>query len=31
MATGGSEIAHPGYNKDRGPVYVYTVRAHIDF
>jgi hypothetical protein len=31
MMTGGSEIAHPGYNKDRGPVYVYTVRAHIDF
>ncbi len=31
MATGGSEIAHPGYNKDRGPLYVYTVRAHIDF
>ena len=28
---GGSEIAHPGYNKDRGPVYVDTVRAHIDF
>jgi hypothetical protein len=28
---GGSEIAHPGYNTDRGPVYVATVRAHIDF
>jgi high affinity Mn2+ porin len=31
MMTGGSEIAHPGYNRVRGPVYVYTVRAHIDF
>jgi hypothetical protein len=31
MMAGGSEIDHPGYNKDRGPVYVYTVRAHIDF
>jgi high affinity Mn2+ porin len=29
--TGGSFIAHPGYNSDRGPVYVPTVRAHIDF
>jgi hypothetical protein len=28
---GGSYIAHPGYNRDRGPVYVPTVRAHIDF
>jgi hypothetical protein len=28
---GGTEIAHPGYNIDRGPVYVTTVRAHIDF
>ncbi|MFZ1940934.1 MAG: carbohydrate porin, partial [Terracidiphilus sp.] len=31
MATGGSEIVHPGYNTVRGPVYVYMVRAHIDF
>jgi len=31
MAAGGTEIVHPGYNKDRGPVYVTTVRAHIDF
>jgi hypothetical protein len=30
-AIGGTEIAHPGYNTDRGPVYVTTVRAHIDF
>ncbi|MGO9324125.1 MAG: carbohydrate porin [Terracidiphilus sp.] len=28
---GGTQIAHPGYNTDRGPVYVATVRAHIDF
>jgi hypothetical protein len=30
-AVGGTEIAHPGYNTDRGPVYVATVRTHIDF
>jgi hypothetical protein len=30
-ALGGTQIAHPGYNTDRGPVYVTTVRAHIDF
>ena len=24
-------IAHPGYNQDRGPVAVFTVRTHIDF
>ena len=30
-AVGGSFIDHPGYNKDRGPLYVTTVRAHIDF
>jgi hypothetical protein len=24
-------IAHPGYNKDRGPVMVESVRMHIDF
>jgi hypothetical protein len=28
---GGTFIVHPGYNKDRGPLYVPTVRAHIDF
>jgi hypothetical protein len=28
---GGTQIAHPGYNTDRGPVYITTVRAHIDF
>ena len=30
-ALGGTQILHPGYNTDRGPVYVTTVRAHIDF
>jgi len=30
-AVGGTQIAHPGYNRDRGPVYVSTVRVHIDF
>jgi hypothetical protein len=30
-AVGGTHIAHPGYNTDRGPVYVTTVRAHVDF
>jgi hypothetical protein len=28
---GGSYVDNPGYNRDRGPVYVPTVRAHIDF
>jgi hypothetical protein len=28
---GGTGIGNPGYNRDRGPVYVSTVRAHIDF
>jgi hypothetical protein len=28
---GGSYIAHPGYNRDRGPLYVSTARVHIDF
>ncbi len=30
-SVGGTQIAHPGYNTDRGPVYVTTVRTHIDF
>jgi high affinity Mn2+ porin len=30
-AFGGTYIDNPGYNRDRGPVYVTTVRAHIDF
>jgi high affinity Mn2+ porin len=28
---GGNYIVHPGYNCDRGPLYVGTVRTHIDF
>ena len=28
---GGSVIVHPGYNRDRGPLYVPTARLHIDF
>jgi high affinity Mn2+ porin len=28
---GGTQIENPGYNRDRGPVYVSTIRAHIDF
>ncbi|HEY1768047.1 MAG TPA: carbohydrate porin [Terracidiphilus sp.] len=28
---GGSFIAHPGYNRDRGPVYVPAARVHMDF
>ena len=28
---GGTQITHPGYNTDRGPLYVTTVRTHIDF
>lgn len=30
-ALGFSEIDHPGYNRDRGPVSVFSVRGHIDF
>lgn len=30
-ALGGTQIFHPGYNAARGPVYVATMRAHIDF
>jgi high affinity Mn2+ porin len=28
---GGTFIVNPGYNRDRGPLYVPAVRAHIDF
>jgi carbohydrate-selective porin OprB len=24
-------ISDPGYNRDRGPVWVGSVRAHVDF
>jgi hypothetical protein len=30
-AVGGSFIAHPGYNQDRGPVLVPMARLHIDY
>ena len=30
-ALGVSYIASPGYNRDRGPVIVPSVRMHIDF
>jgi hypothetical protein len=30
-AVGGTQITHPGYNRDRGAVYVSTMRVHIDF
>ena len=30
-AGGGSLIAHPGYNRDRGPLYIPSIRVHIDF
>ncbi len=28
---GGSFVDNPGYNRDRGPLYVPSVRAHIEF
>jgi len=31
FAFGNSVIAHPGYNKDRGPVDVQSVRLHLEF
>lgn len=30
-ALGASYVAHPGYNRDRGPVIVPSVRMHVDF
>ena len=24
-------VNHPAYNKDRGPVHVFGIRAHIEF
>ena len=24
-------VAHPGYNRDRGPVPIYALRAHVEF
>ncbi len=31
FSVGGSAIFHPGYNQDRGPVLVPSVRTHVDF
>jgi hypothetical protein len=31
FAFGLSHIASPGYNRDRGPVWVPSIRSHIDF
>ncbi len=31
FAQGLSHIHNPGYNRDRGPVWVPSVRAHVDF
>ncbi len=31
FAMGGSVIFHPGYNQDRGPILVPSVRTHFDF
>ncbi|NUQ29853.1 MAG: porin [Acidobacteriaceae bacterium] len=31
MTLGVQYIAHPGYNRDRGPVLVPSVRAHVEF
>ena len=31
FALGFTFVDHPGYNRDRGPVYVPSIRAHIDF
>lgn len=31
FALGLSHIANPGYNRDRGPVWVPSVRGHVDF
>jgi high affinity Mn2+ porin len=30
-ALDGQYVSHPGYNKDRGPVLVESVRMHVDF
>jgi hypothetical protein len=31
FAAGGSHVNNPGYNRDRGPVWVPSLRAHMDF
>lgn len=30
-SVGGSYIVNPGYNRDRGPLYVPAVRVHVEF
>ena len=31
FSAGGSHINNPGYNRDRGPVWVPSLRMHVDF
>ncbi len=31
FALGLSHIDNPGYNRDRGPVWVPSVRCHVEF
>ncbi len=31
LTLGGSAVFHPGYNNDRGPILVPSVRTHVDF
>jgi len=31
LMAGGSYVADPGYNRDRGPVYVPAARVHVEF
>jgi high affinity Mn2+ porin len=31
LSVGAQLVAHPGYNHDRGPVFVQTARLHVDF
>jgi len=30
-AAGAQFIVHPGYNRDRGPVFVQMARLHLEF
>jgi carbohydrate-selective porin OprB len=31
LSAGAQFIANPGYNRDRGPVFVQAVRLHVEF
>ena len=31
LSGGAQFIANPGYNRDRGPVFVQSARLHLDF